>query len=297
MSSFAQTNVQESPGRGILWMLGAGLCFVSLDTLAKELTQSYPVGQVVWARYTFHFVLLALFLGPRLRRTLYSQRPGLQILRSLLLLCATGLAFAALRLAPLADIIAIMFVVPILVTVLSVPLLGERVGIYRWSSVGIGFLGAMIIVRPGTDTMEPAALLALLGACSYALYQIATRRLSTIDAPLTTLAYSAAPGVLITSALVPFIWVAPTALDWLAMIGLGLLGGLGHFALIKAFQTAPAATIAPFGYSSLIWATLFGFVIFGDLPDGWTVAGALVVTGSGLYIAHRERLRARQTRA
>ncbi len=293
MSTFEQPGVQEAPGRGILWMLLTGICFVAMDSLAKHLTQSYPIAQVVWARYAFHFQLLALVLGPRLRRTMHTRRLGLQCLRSLLLLGATSLFFAALSFIPLADATAIMFVAPIVVTALAMPLLGERVGPHRWASVVVGFLGALVIIRPGTEAMDPAALLALCAASCYALYQIATRRLSATEVPLTTLAYTALIGVLATSALMPFLWLPPAPMHWFAMIGLGLLGGIGHFALIKAFQFAPAATVTPFGYSNLIWAVLFGYLIFGDLPDGWTVSGALVIAGSGLYIAHRERMRAR----
>ena len=296
MSNFEQPGVQEAPGRGILWMLLTGICFVAMDSLAKHLTQSYPIAQVVWARYAFHFLLLALVLGPRLRRTMHTRRLGLQCLRSVLLLGATCLSFAALSFIPLADATAIMFVAPIVVTALAMPLLGERVGPHRWASVVVGFLGALVIIRPGTEAMDPAALLALGGASCYALYQIATRRLSATEAPLTTLAYTALIGVLATSALMPFLWLPPAPMHWFAMIGLGLLGGIGHFALIKAFQFAPAATVTPFGYSNLIWAVLFGYLIFGDLPDGWTVSGALVIAGSGLYIAHREQTLARQAR-
>ena len=277
-------------------MLFTGICFVGMDTLAKHLTQSYPVAQVVWARYVFHFLLLALVLGPRLPRTMHSQRLGLQCLRSLLMLGATGLFFTALSFIPLANATAIMFVAPIMVTALAMPLLGERVGPYRWLGVVVGFLGALIIIRPGTETMNPAAILALGAAGCFALYQIATRHLSATEAPMTTLAYTALIGVLATSALVPFVWLPPAPMHWLAMVGLGLLGGVGHFALIKAFQFAPASTVTPFGYTNLIWAVLFGYLIFGDLPDGWTVSGALVIASSGLYIVHRERLRSRQAR-
>jgi drug/metabolite transporter (DMT)-like permease len=296
MSIIEQPGFRQSPGRGILWMLLTGICFVGMDTLAKHLTQSYPVAQVVWARYDFHCLLLALVLGPRLPRTMHTRHLGLQCLRSLLLLGATGLFFTALSFIPLANATAIMFVAPIVVTALAMPLLGERVGPHRWASVVAGFLGALIIIRPGTEAMDPAAMLALGAAGCYALYQIATRRLSTTEAPLTTLAYTASIGVLATSALMPLVWIPPTPLHWLAMAGLGLLGGAGHFALIKAFQFAPAATVTPFGYSNLIWAVLFGYLIFGDLPDGWTVSGALVIASSGLYIVHRERMGARQAR-
>jgi drug/metabolite transporter (DMT)-like permease len=291
ISTLELAGKQDAPGRGILWMLATTFCFVSMDALAKHLSESYPVPQVVWARYVFHLLILALALGPRLPRAVRTERLGLQCLRSLFLLGATGLFFAALSFIPLADATAIMFVAPILVTALSMPLLGEHVGPQRWASVVVGFLGALVIIRPGSDAMDPAALLALGAAGCYGCYQIATRRLSATDAPLTTLVYSAAVGVVVSSAVVPFFWVMPSPADWLTMMGLGLFGGLGHFALIKAFQAAPAATVTPFGYANLLWATLFGFVIFEDLPDAWTLCGAAIIAASGLYILHRERLR------
>ncbi len=290
-STFELAGKQNAPGRGILWMLATAFCFVSMDALAKYLSQSYPVLQVVWARYVFHLLILALVLGPRLPRVARTGRLGLQFLRSLFLLGATGLFFAALSFIPLADATAIMFVAPILVTAMSVPLLGEYVGPQRWASVVVGFLGALVIIRPGSDAMEPAALLALGAASCYGFYQIATRRLSATDAPLTTLMYSAAVGVLVSSAAVSFFWVTPSPADWLTMMGLGLFGALGHFALIKAFQAAPAVTVTPFGYVNLLWAVLFGFVFFGELPDAWTMLGAAIIAASGLYILHREKLR------
>ncbi len=279
----------ESVGQGIAWMLLTSFMFVTLDALAKQLAQVYPVPQVVWARYVFHVLILAIFLGRRLPATLRTRRLGLQLLRSLFLLGATGLFFSALSFMPLAEASAIMFVAPLLVTALAVPLLGERVGPRRWASVLVGFLGALIIIRPGGGAGQVAALFALGAAGSYALYQITTRLLSRSDQPLTTLAYSALLGALVSSAAVPFFWVTPDFTAWVTMAGLGLVGGLGHFTLIKAFEVAPAATVTPFGYASLIWATLYGFLLFGDLPDLWTVLGAAIIAGSGLYIFHRER--------
>ena len=275
--------------RGILWMLLTTLLFVSMDSLAKQLSQTYPVPQVVWARYVFHVLLLALYLRGRVPRTLRTGHLGLQLLRSVFLLGATGMFFTALSFIPLAEASAIMFVAPILVTAFSLPLLGEHVGPRRWASVVVGFGGALIIIRPGSEAMDPAALFALGAAGSYAFYQITTRKLAHSDPPLTTLAYSALVGAIVTSLVVPFFWVQPDAAGWLAIVGLGLFGGIGHFALIKALESAPAATVTPFGYAALLWATMFGFVIFGDLPDLWTVVGAAVIVASGIYIFHRER--------
>lgn len=285
------TRDHASPGRGILWMLATMALFVGLDTVAKYMSQSFPVLQIVWARYMFQILILGVVIAPRLSAILRTERPGLQILRSIFLLTATGFFFSAISLMPLANASAIMSVAPILVTALSMPLLGESVGPHRWASVVVGFLGALVIIRPGSDAMEPAALLALGAACSYSLYQITTRRLAGVDAPMTTLVYSASVGALATSVSVPAVWVAPAPAEWFGLAMLGVLGTLGHFALIKAYGSAPAATVAPFGYSNLIWATLFGFAVFGDLPDRWTVLGAVIIAASGLYIAHRERVR------
>jgi len=292
MSTVIATEERVAPGRSFVLMLGATLLFVSLDALAKYLLQSYPVAQIVWARYAALAVLLAFYIGRRLPSVLRTQRLGLQVWRSIALMATTGLFFSALSFVPLADATAIMFVAPILVTALSMPLLGERVGPRRWASIVVGFGGALIIIRPGTAAMDPAALLALAAAACYALYQIATRRLSRSDGPLTTLFYSALVGAGLASLIVPFDWVAPRSLsDGLALAALGVLGGLGHFLLIKAFNAAPAATVSGFGYFTLVWAALLGFAAFGDLPDLWTIVGAATIAGSGLYILHRERVR------
>ncbi len=295
--SLSLTSANHSPGRGILWMLATMALFVALDTVAKYMSQSFPVLQIVWARYFFHILILGFMLAPRLPRMLRTQRLGLQVVRSIFLLGATGFFFSAISFMPLASASAIMFVSPLLVTALSMPLLGEKVGPHRWASVVVGFIGAIVIIRPGSEAMDPAALLALGAACSYSLYQITTRRLAGVDAPLTTLAYSASVGALVSSLGVPLVWVTPGLADWAGLVMLGVLGGIGHFTLIKSFENAPAATVTPFGYTSLIWATLFGFAVFGDLPDSWTVVGALIIAASGLYIVHRERVRRRQAAA
>lgn len=272
-------------------MLLTMLLFVSMDTVAKHLTQSYPVLQVVWARYLFHALLLALYLNRRIPGLMRTQRLGVQLFRSLLLLVTTVLFFTGISLIPLADASAIMFVAPIIVTALSMPLLKEHVGPRRWAGILVGFIGALIIIRPGGDALQFAALLPFGAACCYAIYQIITRSLSHSDQPLTTLAYTALVGAVVMCLVAPFDWRIPDTSGWLLMILVGFLGGVSQFTLIKAFQSAPAATVTPFSYSSLIWATLFGFLVFGDLPDQWTVIGALIIAASGLYIFHRENLR------
>lgn len=270
-------------------MLATMVMFAGINATAKYLTLSYPVIQVVWARYTFHVLLLAALLGPRLPRVMKTGRPGLQLTRSCLLTVTTILFFNAISRIPLADASAIMYTAPLLVTALSMPLLGERVGPRRWFGVVAGFAGALVIIRPGAGIMQYAALLPLGAACTHALYQLATRRVSHTDRPLTSLAYTPLMGMVATSAVVPFFWTAPDPRGWLLMALLGLFGGAGHFMLIKAFQASPAATVTPFSYTNLIWATLFGYFLFGDLPDAWTVLGAVAVAASGFYIFRREQ--------
>lgn len=279
--------------RGIAWMLLTMLLFVSMDALVKQLVQSYPVPQVAWARFFFHAVLLATVLGRRLPAKLMTQRRGLQFLRSGLLMATTLQFFAGLYFLPLADMTAIMQTAPLIVTALSLPLLGEHVGVRRWLGVAAGFIGALIIIRPGAEGMQLAALLPLGAATTFALYQITTRVLSRTDGTLNTLLYTPLLGAGLLAAALPFVWVMPDAEGWALMVLVGLLGGLGHFTMIRAFTWAPAATVSPFGYSGLIWAALFGLVFFGDFPDAWTISGAAVIVGSGLYILHREHLRRR----
>ena len=277
--------------RGIAWMLVTMLLFVSMDAIVKHLIQTYPVAQVAWARFFFHAILLAAMLGRRLPTTLATQRRGLQVLRSALLLVTTLQFFAGLHFLPLADMTAIMQSAPLIVTALSLPLLGEHVGIRRWAGVAAGFAGALIIIRPGTDAMQLAALLPLGAATTFALYQITTRILSRTDATFNTLLYTPLLGAAALSIAAPFFWVMPDAQGWALMALTGALGALGHFTMIRAFTWAPAASVSPFGYSALIWATLFGLVLFDDFPDSWTIIGAGVIVGSGLYILHREHMR------
>lgn len=279
--------------RGIAWMLVTMVLFVSMDAVVKKLVQTYPVPQVAWARFFFHAVLLAAVLGRRLPSKLITQRRRLQLVRSGLLMATTLQFFAGLYFLPLAEMTAIMQSAPLIVTALSLPLLGEHVGVRRWLGVAAGFAGALIIIRPGSDGMQLAALLPLGAASTFALYQITTRVLSRTDGTLNTLLYTPLLGAGLLAAALPFYWVTPDAEGWALMALVGLLGGLGHFTMIRAFTWAPAATVSPFGYTGLVWAALFGLVLFGDFPDAWTIAGAATIAGSGLYILHREHMRRR----
>jgi drug/metabolite transporter (DMT)-like permease len=270
----------------ILLMLGTMALFVTTDTCAKIALRSYPASEVVWVRFVFHLpvVLLALARGADLR----TRRPGLQLLRSMFQVASTAFFFLAIQWLPLPTAFAIILVQPLLLTALSVPFLGERVGPRRWTAVALGFIGALIVVRPG-PTMDWSAILALGTAFSSAGYQIVTRRVAAIDSPAASLFYTAAFGAAVASAIVPFEWRTPPLADWPFLVAIGLMAGLGHLLLIEAFARAPASILAPFTYSQLVWATLLGFLVFGDVPDAPTLIGATIIVGSGLYVFYRER--------
>ena len=287
----------DSHVRGILLMCSAGFCFAVMDAAVKHLAAEYPVPQVIWGRYTFHFLLMLVFLGPRYRGSLLrTSRLGTQLVRSMLLLGAKVCMFFALKYIPLAEASTIGFANPLIVTALSVPILAERVGGRRWTAVGVGFVGVLIVLRPGLGIMHWAAVLPLGMAFFYAVYQILTRLLAGKDNPRTILFYTALVGIVITSLGIPFFWTAPTMEAWSLMVAIGAIAGIGHFALIKAFELTPASVLAPFSYVSLIWVVLAGYIVFGDLPDAWTALGAVIIIGSGLYIVHRERWRRQAAR-
>lgn len=281
-------------GLGVLWMCLAMLLLVGMDAITKHLTQLFPVPEVIWARFTFHLLLMAPLLGRRLPLVAATRDYRLQILRGAMILLSSGSLVTGLRYIPLAETNVLFAASPLMVTALSAPLLKERVGPRQWIGVVVGFIGVLVIMRPGFAVMHPAAVVVVSGTIFYAISQIAARRLGQIDDPRTTVFYTALVCVVVMSAIVPFVWVTPRPVDWAVMATTGLLSMTGHLAATKAFQMAPAAVISPFNYSGMVWAVLFGFVGFGDLPDVWTVVGALIIVASSLYILHRRR-QVRQT--
>ena len=276
--------------RGIVCVLAAWLLFAGMDAGSKLLAEHYSIIQILWVR----FVSLSVIAAWLARRhggnaALRTRHFWLQSFRSLLLVTEIGLFILTITVLPLADTHAILAVTPLIVTALSVPLLGEHVGIRRWSAIGVALVGVLIILRPGLGAVHPIALLALLCSLMFALYQILTRIVSRTDPPLTTLFYTALVGVAGLTLLIPFYWRTPDVAGWGLFALVAALGASGHFLLIKALQLAPASTLQPFSYTILIWATLVGFLVFGNLPDLLTVAGALVITASGIYTFARER--------
>lgn len=276
---------------GILMMVAAVLMFTIMDTIGKHLMQTIPVQQAVWGRYVFHFLLTAMllpFVG--VRPLTVTRRPLTHLGRGLLLAVATLFMFGAFSFLPLADAYVISFTAPLLVTAFSVPMLGEAVGWRRWTAVAVGFLGVLIVIRPGFADVHPALLLPLVTAVNFALYQILTRKVSAVpgEQPLAMLFYLALVGTVVLSLIVPFYWTPLGPSEWLWMLAMGALGATGHLVLIRALTIAPASLLSPFIYTQIVWALLFGWIVFGDRPDLWTLAGGTVIVGSGLFVFWRE---------
>jgi len=277
---------------GIALMCGAIATFSCLDTTAKYLGRHVDVVQVVWARYTFAFLLTLIISNP-LRRPglLRTGRPVLQVARATILLGSTALNFFALKYLRLDQVLAITFSTPFFVAALSGPVLGEWVGPRRWAAIGVGFIGVLVVTRPGFGLVHPAALLAILATLSYAVYMLSTRLLSRVDSNDTTLFYSNFVGAAVMLPVVPFFWHMPDLFQFGLMMMAGALASFGHYMLIVAHRHAPASVLSSFIYSQLVWVVMLGYVVFGDVPDGYTLAGASIVIASGLYIFHRERIR------
>src|SRR6266702_1450578 len=276
---------------GIALMCGAVACFAMLDTTAKYLNLYMSTLQVVWARYTGAFLFPFIVSNPWTRPGLVgTARPLLQFVRSLLLLGSTLFNFAALRYLQLDQAIALVFSTPFFVAAHSGPVLGEWVHWRRWTAIAVGFLGVLVVTRPGAGSFQPAALLSLTAALCYAVYSITTRILARTDSNETTLFYSNIVGALALLPVVPFVWTTPSdPLVITLMVATGAMGSFGHYLLIAAHRLAPAAVLSPFIYTEIVLVTATGFLVFGDVPNRSTLTGASIVVASGLYILHRER--------
>jgi drug/metabolite transporter (DMT)-like permease len=271
----------------------ATLCFAVLDSTGKYLIvrEAVPVAQVTWLRFVGHVVFSAVVLWPfALRPSLRSARPWVQVFRSGLMVVTTGFNFIALRYLQLDQTVTIFFLTPLLVAALAGPLLDEWVGWHRMLAIIAGFFGVLLVMHPGIGTVHWAMLLALIATFGYALYNLATRYLAAFDPPAVTQTYTPLAGVLVVAPFAIASWHTPqSTAQWLLLASLGFWGGLGHWLLILAHRSAPAAVLAPFIYLGLIWMSTFGFLIFGDVPTWWTLSGAAVVIVSGLYLLARER--------
>ncbi len=276
---------------GIALMCGAVACFSCLDATAKYLNHHMDTLQVTWARYASAFALAFILSNPLTHPGLLrTSRPALQIGRSALLLGSTILNFFALRYLQLDQALAILFSTPFLVAVMAGPILGEWVGWRRWTAILVGFAGVLLVTRPGLGGVHPAALLTLGSAICYALYGITTRLLARTDSNETTLFYSNLVGVVAMTPVLYFVWSAPeSGFIVFLMVAIGGLGSFGHYLLIAGHRLAPASTLSPYMYTQLVWASALGYIVFADVPNRWTLAGAVIVIGSGLYMLSRER--------
>ena len=275
--------------RAIFFIICSVVLFAVMDGISKLLTGDYSIAQVVWARYAFAVpVVLATARPAAWPRLLRCERPALQAGRSLLPVLANTTAVVALSLMPLADATAITFMHPLLVVALSAPLLGERLSAQGWIGVVVGFAGVLTIVRPGAGAIAWAALFPLATAFFFALYQVLTRLVSREDAPVVTLAWTIAVGLVATSAMLPFSWHGVSGGDWALLILSGLLFGAGQFFLIRAFAMAPGVVLAPFTYVQIVAAMVFGMLVFGEVPDSWTFLGMTLIALAGIYVLRRQ---------
>jgi drug/metabolite transporter (DMT)-like permease len=282
-SRTSSSQAQRQTLLAVLLVIGSGVLFVTMTTLVKALTASLDAMVITWGRYFFHVAFVILVFPRSIVGVARSDQVAVQIGRSVLLLAATLTNFLALTLLPLADVASIVFLAPILVAGLAVLILHERVAIWRWVWVGLGFFGALLIVRPGGADFGLGAILALGCALAYSLYQITTRIVREAQ-PIVSLLYGGLVGTLVLSAILPFHWQAPTLGQWSILAVIGTLGASGHLLVILALQRAEASRVAPFTYVQLIWAMLASFVVFGDVPALTTLAGAAIIVASGLLL-------------
>ena len=271
-------------------ILATTACFATLDTLSKRTNRYLPVNEIIWGRYLFHGIALTLLVGPKLKFELVrTAHPGTQILRGLILLVSSALFVSALVYLPLAEAAAISFVSPLVLTALSVPLLGDRVRRSQWIAVAVGFGGVLVLIRPGGKLFDIATLLPLGCAVTYAFFQIITRKYAGRDSAYTTHFWTALVCTTLSSLTLPFLWKTPDMWGWLAMMAMGIVGGVGHYLLIRAYETAPPSMLAPFSHAQLVWASCLSWLVFDHIPDAGSLFGMAIIVGAGLFAVWMQR--------
>jgi drug/metabolite transporter (DMT)-like permease len=282
----------DRPSLAIGIVLAAMLTFVIMDGLCKLLTDSGMVPEMItFVRYALVLAFLVPVVAMRWRtRPLATTRPVLHLARGIALIGSATLFVYALQSLPLATATAIGFVSPMYVTALSIPFLGEKVGIRRWAAVCVGFLGVLVILRPGGDAFQLAMLLPLASSFLWACGLIITRSMRGRERPITILVWSTCGGLLVIGPLGLNVWQMPTTEQWLLLSLIACCHLLGQYLTIRAFTLASASLLAPFSYTTMIWATLIGLIVFGNLPDVATLVGSAVLAAAGLYVWHRERI-------
>ncbi len=285
----------DHPFKGIALILASTVFLGASDVTAKYLSATLPSVEIAWIR----FLTFALIMSPAMFRgsplfALRTERLGLQLMRGAALVGSSLFFISGLRYLPIAEASATGFVAPLFVTALSIVFLSEKVGVRRWLATAVGLLGVLIILRPGTSAFHVAAFFPLVSAVAWACTLIMTRMMSGREHVLTTMTYSSIAGLCILSALVPFVWVTPSWHDIAFGVFIGVASTAGQWIVVLAFRYADASVLAPFSYTQLLWVSILGFMVFGEVPDIWTVTGAVFIVGSGLYTAHRERVRRSQ---
>ncbi|MEX2617112.1 MAG: DMT family transporter [Alphaproteobacteria bacterium] len=283
-------NANASPGRGILLFVAAMAIFAVQDGITKNISNLYSPAQILMVRYAV-FVLLAALIATRkgtFKASLRSNRPVLQVVRSVVVITESAFFVLAVQTMPLADAHAIIASTPLFVTAMAMFFLHEQVGVRRWTAVIVGFGGILIILRPGAGVVEPSALFALATAVGYALYIVLTRLVGQTDTAETSTLYMGFTGFLIAALFAPFFWTTPDLAGWGQMAAISVMAATAHIFLIMALQRAQASVLQPFSYMLLVWATVVGFVFFGDLPDTYTIIGAAIIVATGLYTIYRE---------
>jgi drug/metabolite transporter (DMT)-like permease len=286
MSALPAPSRHYRPMLGIFFMCLACSLFPIMNGLVKLLAQTYDFQQIVWARTSMHLVVVVLFFTPRMGMTLFlTRQPASQLISSVNMLMSTFLFFGAVKFVPVADAVSITFVAPLVVVFLAWPILGERITLPRLVAVILGFLGVLVIIRPGSSVFQWASIMILGSAVCYSIYQIYMRRVAGVDHPGTSVFYGALVGTIIMSVAVPFVWKTPaTWQDVTMMSSLGVIGALGHFFLAKALTCAPANFIVPFNYTQMIGSVIVGYWMFAEVPDAYTWAGTALIVGAGLLI-------------
>jgi len=269
-------------------MLGAVFLFTVMDAIAKQLTKEVGLIQTIWVRYTGQALLVFLIVLPRLREVAKSQYPKLQLLRSVVLMAATCLFFLSISKIGLAEATAIMDINPVLITLGAFLFLGEKIGPRRILGIIASMIGALIIIRPGTDVFTVYAVLPLVAAVCYTTYNLTTRFVGNRESPWTSLLYSALFGAVVFSCMVPFFWQPVSLFSAGLMVLLSLCGTFSQLFLIRALAIGEASLLAPFAYVGLIYATIWGLVFFGEFPDEWSIIGAIIIAISGFYVWYRD---------
>ena len=276
--------------RAIIFNLMAHTVLPLNYAVAKYLSAEIPIFQIIWARHCFTIILVLPILVFFFKKNfVWSEKPILQILRGLLLIAVNISFYYAVSKIPLAKALTLTFISPLVVTIFSSILLLEKVGIKRWSAVVVGFIGALIVIRPGYIPLDIGSLSALCAGIMYAFYLIVTRKLSVSDNSLLTLLITGIIGTLTMSLTIPFVWVTPTLDQWYLLSLIGVITVLGHFLIILSFKSAEASKLAPISYFEVVTNTIFGYFLFNHFPDNWTLVGLAVIISSGLFVFYRER--------